>query len=161
MAAFRNIGLAASDGHPPAIFDVAEGSWKLREGIQDRVRDKMQRTIPDELARHDALTLLAFAIECSDEERGDAWYLRETSHGLALVAGRQLACKIGRSKVQVGVVGPISEAVRESLGAAVEDDDEFKIIPGSLLLKFPAGQAATAVELLKDSISSFIALAMA
>lgn len=74
--------------------------------------------------------MLAFAIENADEERTDAWYVKETSHGLALMAGRFLACKVTRSRAQVSIIGPVVEEVRAAIGVQSGDDDQFKKIPG-------------------------------
>ena len=37
---------------------------------------------------------LALAIESADEERGNAWYVRETEQGLRVMTGRLLACEV-------------------------------------------------------------------
>ncbi len=138
---------------------MAEGAWMLRADVADRVREKMERSVPNEATRREALNLLAFAIENADEERGDAWYLRETAHGLALMTGRLLACKVTR-KVQVSVIGPIGDDVRAALGTEAEDDEELKKVQGGLLLTFPVEHAAEALGLLKDGLNSFVDLAM-
>ena len=108
-----------------------------------------------------ALQFLALAIENADEERGNAWYVRETEHGLRLMTGRLLACEIARSKMRVSVIGPIGDDVRGALGAEAENDEEFKKIPGGLLLTFPVEHAAEALDLLKDGLNSFVDMAMA
>ena len=41
----------------------------------------MELAIPNEIVRGAALRFIAFVIENADEERGDAWYVRETSQG--------------------------------------------------------------------------------
>lgn len=148
------------DDEPPATFDHVAGTWTLREGVEERIREKLAHSIPNEEARRAALALLAFTIENADEERADAWYVKETTHGLALMAGRLLACKITRSRAQVSVVGPIADEVRAALGAEAEDDDEFKSIPGSVLLRFPVEHAGAALRLLQDGLNSFVDLAM-
>jgi hypothetical protein len=48
----------------------------------------MELSIPNETTRLAALHFLALAIDNADEERGNAWYLRETKHGLRLMTGR-------------------------------------------------------------------------
>ena len=48
-----------------------------------------------------------------------------------------------------------------ALGAEAEKDEEFKKIPGGLLLTFPVEHAAEALDLLKDGLNSFVDMAMA
>lgn len=145
----------------PAVFNSVTGTWTRRSGIEKRIRENLVTLIPSEAVRRDALAFLAFAIQNADEERTSAWYLRETEQNLRLMTGRLLACEIGRSTVRVGVIGPVSDDVRDTLGADVEGDSEVKWIPGGLHLTFPIEHAAQATELLKDSFNSFVDLAMA
>jgi len=163
MQEFRGAKAASGgeDQEPPATFDHAAGAWTPREGVEERIREKLERSIPNEATRRSALDLLAFAIENADEERADAWYVKETSHGLALMAGRLLACKVTRSRAQVSIIGPIAEEVRAAIGAEPEDDDEFKKIPGGVLLTLPIEHAGDALRLLQDGLNSFVDLAMA
>lgn len=163
MLEFRSAVSAdqAADEDATTSFNVAEGTWTLRAGVEERLREKLERSVPNEGTRREALRLLALAIENADEERGDAWYVRETSHGLALMTGRLLACKVTRSKVQVSVIGPISDDVRAALGAEAEDDEEFKKVQGGLLLTLPVEHAGEAFRLLQDGLNSFVDLAMA
>ena len=56
----------------------------------------MELSIPNEVIRRAALDFLAFAIENANEERGNAWYVRESEHGLWLMTGRMRACGVGR-----------------------------------------------------------------
>jgi hypothetical protein len=63
-----------------------------------------------------ALSFLAAAIENADEERSDAWYVRDTGKGLRLMRGRLLACEVSRSKMRVSIIGPVAD------GAEVEAD---------------------------------------
>jgi hypothetical protein len=150
-----------ADEEPPAIFDAADGTWKQRPGVEERIRNTLERSIPSEATRREALRLLAFAIECADEECGSAWLLRETDRGLRLMTGRLFACAITPSKVRVSVIGPVGENIREVLGADAENDVELKFIPGWLILTFPAERAAEAFTLLKHGLNSFIEAAMA
>ena len=108
MQEFRGAKAASGgeDEEPPATFDHAAGAWTPREGVEERIREKLERSIPNEGTRRSALELLAFAIENADEERADAWYVKETSHGLALMAGRLLACKVTRSRARISIIGP-------------------------------------------------------
>jgi restriction system protein len=66
----------------PADFN-AEGTWNQRDGIEERVRQMMEASIPDEPTRLAALHFLAAAIENADEERSDAGCLRETVRDFA------------------------------------------------------------------------------
>lgn len=145
----------------PASFDSVTRCWTLRPAIEGRIREKLERSVPNEETRRAALALLAFAVENAYEERADAWGVHETSHGLSLMTGRLLACKVTRSKIRLSVVGPIGEDVRSAVGAETEDDEDFKKIPGGLLLTFPVEHAAEAHRLLQDGFNSFVDLAMA
>ncbi len=131
---------------PPAIFNTSDGTWNQRAGVEERVRETLEVSIPNEAIRRAALRFLAFAIENADEERGDAWYVRETEQGLRLMTGRLLACEVARSKMRISVIGPIGDDVRDALGADAEKDEEFKTIPGGLLLTFPVEHAEEALE---------------
>src|SRR6266699_4624813 len=122
----------SADEESAAIFNTVEGTWNRRAGVQERIRETLEATIPNETIRRDALGFLATAIENADEERNNAWYLRETDHRLRLMTGRLLACEIAPSTMRVSVMGPMSEDVRSALGANVEDDAEFKWIPGGV-----------------------------
>ena len=75
--------------------------------------------------------------------------------------GPPSACDLRKSTFRVAVVGPVSDDVRSALGAEVDNDEEFKAIPGAVLLSFPANRAAVALELLKDGLNTFVDLAMA
>jgi hypothetical protein len=162
MVAFHTAGSANDVGseHTAAIFNFVEGKWAIRPDVQQRIREKMERSVPDESTRREALRLLAFAIENADEERGDAWFVRETSRGLALLAGRQVVCKVTHSRVRVAVLGPVSDDVRTALGAEPKDDEESKKIQGGVLLTIPIERAAQAHDLLKDGFNSFVDQAM-
>ena len=54
----------------------------------------MELSIPNEAIRRAALHFLASAIENADEERSDAWCVRETEQGLRLMTGRLFACEV-------------------------------------------------------------------
>ena len=156
----RSRGEVAGE-EPPATFNTADGTWNQRAGVEERVRETLELSIPNEAIRREALHFLALAIENADEERGNAWYVRETEHGLRLMTGRLLACEVARSKMRVSVIGPIGDDVRGALGAEAEKDEEFKKVPGGLLLTFPVEHAAEALDLLKDGLNSFVDMAMA
>ena len=113
------------------------------------------------MSRREALRFLASVIEIADEERGNAWSVRERERGLRLFAGRFLTCAVTPFKIRVSVIGPISEDVREALGAKAEKDRKFKQIPEGLLLSFPLEHAAEAFPLLKHAIANFANEAMA
>src|SRR5262249_49776147 len=97
-------------------FNAADGTWDQRADIEKRVRETVELSVPNEILRRAALNFLAFAIENADEERGNAWYVRKTAHGLRLMTGRLLACEVSRSKLRVSVIGPIGERIRDALG---------------------------------------------
>ena len=146
---------------PSATFNRSDCTWSQRPNVGERVREKLTRLIPIEQLRNLALEFLAFAIEVSDEERDNAWYLRETEHGLRLMTGRLIACALKRSQMRVSVIGPVGDDIRDALGADSEHDEDFKNIPGGVLLTFPVEHAARAMTLLKDGFSSFVEMAMA
>jgi hypothetical protein len=150
-----------ADEEPPAIFNSADGTWNQRAGVQERVRETIELSIPNEATRRAALEFFALAIDSADGARASAWRVTETEHGLRLVTARLLACEIATSKLRVSVIGPIGEDVRETLGAEAENDLEFKKIPGSLILSFPVERAEQALVLLKDGLNSFVDVAMA
>jgi hypothetical protein len=146
---------------PPAIFSTTDGTWNKRAGVEERIRETLELSVPNEATRHEALNFLASAIENADEEHGNAWYVRETEHGLRLMTGRLLACEVARSRMRVSVIGPIDDDVRDALGADTERDEEFKKVPGGLLLTFPIEHATEALDLLRDGVNSFVDVAMA
>ena len=160
---FRKAGSRreVADEEPPAAFNATDGTWNMRAGVEERIRKTLELSIPNERTRREALRFMAFAIERADEERGNAWYLRETDRGLRLMTGRLFACAIAASKVRVSVIGPIGEDVRGALGAEAENDVEFKWIPGGLILTFPVERVAEALALLKLGLNNFIDAAMA
>jgi Mrr N-terminal domain/Protein of unknown function DUF262 len=163
MSEFRKARLKSevAGEEPPATFNTADGKWNLRPGVERRVRETMELSIPNEAIRRAALKFLALIIDNADEERSSSWYVRETEQGLRVMTGRLLACEAARTKMRVSVIGPVGDDVRGALGAEVEKDEEFKTIPGGLLLTFSIEHAAEALDLLRDGLSSFIDLAMA
>jgi hypothetical protein len=158
----RSRGEVAGE-EPPATFNIASGTWSQRAGIVDRVRETLERSIPNVAIRRAALLFLAMAIENADEERGNAWFVRETEHGLRLMTGRLLACEVARSQMRVSVIGPIGDNLRDALGADADRDEEFKFkkLSGGLLLTFPVEHASEALDLLRDGLNSFVDAAMA
>ena len=123
-----------ADEEPAAMFNAADRTWNRRAGAEARIRETLELSIPAETIRRDALQFLALAIENADEERSNAWYLRETEQGLRLMTGRLLACEIAASKLRVSVIGPISDDVR---GALWGSDRERRRVQNS------AGRPAT------------------
>ncbi len=97
---------------PPATFNTADGTWSHRASVGERVRETMELSIPSDAIRRAALHVLALAIDNADEERGNAWWVRETEQGLRVMTGRLLACEVARSKMRVSVIGPIGDNVR-------------------------------------------------
>ena len=114
-----------TDEEAPVTFNDEEGTWQRRAGVEERIRQNWETLIPNESVRTEALGFLAFAIENADEERNNAWYLRETDQKLRLMTGRLLACEVARSTMRVSVIGPVSDDVRNVLGV------EVKTIPSS------------------------------
>jgi Protein of unknown function DUF262/Mrr N-terminal domain len=160
-SAGRAIAGGAANEEPPAIFNAADGTWNQRAGVEERVRKTLELSIPNEAIRREALRFLALAIETADEVRSNAWYVRETDHGLRLMTGRLLACEVARSRMRVSVIGPVNDDVRGALGSELETDEEFKKVPGGILLTFSVEHAANAQELLRDGFNSFVDMAMA
>ena len=93
-----------TDEEPPVTFNAEEGTWQRRAGVEERIRQNWETLIPNESVRSEALGFLAFAIENADEERNNAWYLRETDQRLRLMTGRLLACEVTRSAMRVSVI---------------------------------------------------------
>ncbi len=156
----RSKGEAAGE-EPPATFNTSDGTWNQREGVEERVCEVMERSIPNQAVRRAALDFLALAVDNADEERSNGWCVRDTEHGLRVMTGRLLACDVARSTMRVSVIGPVSDEVRSSIGAEVEKDAEFKKIPGGLLLTFPIDHSAEAIDLLRDGFNAFVDMAMA
>jgi len=155
----RQGGEVASE-EPPATFDATDGTWSQRAVVRERIRETLERSLPDEATRGAALRFLAMAIENADEERGNAWLVRESNRGLRLMTGRLFACEVARSQIKVSVIGPIGDDVRNALGADAERDEEFKSIPGGRILTFPVEHAKEALDLLRDGLNSFVDEAM-
>ena len=139
-------------------FDAVSRTWRRRPGVEERIWRKLQLAIPSDEVRRAALEVLGLAIEAADADRTDAWYLRETEHGLRLMAGRLFACELRRSTLRVSVIGPVQDDVLGTLGAEIED--EFKWIPGGQIVGIPLDKAATALSLLNDAMNAFIDSAM-
>jgi hypothetical protein len=128
--------------------------------IETRIRVKLERAIPEPGARADALEFLAFAIESADEERADAWTLRELGDGLELKAGRLVAVRIRSRRIGVSLMGPLSDEQRAALGTPTEEDEPWARVPGGLWVKVPA-ERASALSVIKDLLAMFIDAAIA
>jgi hypothetical protein len=139
-------------------FDPTTRAWRRSSGVEERVRQKLQLATRSEQVLRPAVELLAWAIEAADEDRSDGWYLRETDHGLRLMAGRLIACELRRSRLRISVIGPIPDEVLGALGGEIED--EFKWVPGGEIIGMPLDKASTAFSLLKDAMDAFIDGAM-
>ena len=148
--------LKVPDDEPSASFNAADGTWNERPGVRERIRQKLELEIPNVATRHEALRLLALTIEIADRERGSAWYVREKDRGLRVFVGRLLACAISPFRIRVSVIGPVSEGVRKAIEANAEKEEEFRQIPGAIILSFPVKSAAEAIPLLKDAFSKFV-----
>lgn len=146
------------DDQLPAFVD---GAWQLRDEAMAKVRTRVEKALPDPQHRAEVLRFLAFAIENADSEREDAWVLRKTSRGLRLNTGRLAACELRRSTFWVSVMGPVSDEIRTALGSDPAEDDEFRFIPGAVMIAFPADRAGVALDLLQDPFNMFVDLAMA
>ena len=142
----------------PEPFDPVSRTWRRRATVEERIRRKLQLGTPSDQVRRAALEVLGWAIEAADADRSDAWYLRETEHGLRLLAGRLFACELRRSTLRISVIGPVGDDVLGTLGAEIVD--EFKWIPGGQIVGMPQDKAATALSLLKDAMDAFIDSAM-
>ena len=163
MSEFRK-GVAKREGvgnEPPATFNSTDRTWNLRTGVEDRIREKLNRSVPKELWRTAALQFFAFAIEIADKERGDAWCVRETRQGIRLMTGRLLACAVARSKMRVSVIGPISGEIRKALDSDATKDEDFRLIPGGVLITFPVEHGAQVMPLLQDGFRGFVDASMA
>lgn len=148
-------------GSAAATYDQDEGAWSLRPGELERIKETIEKWIVDPDARRRVLEFLAFAVENADEERCDAWYLRLGQQHLKLVTGGLIACAVGRSKLQVTVIGPISDDLRAALAADLADDESFSSIPGSVVLTIPAATSSDVLNRLKDGFNAFVDAAMA
>ena len=142
----------------PGGFDADTRTWRRRSAVEERVQQKLQLATRSEEVLRAVVELVAWAIEVADEDRSDAWYLRETDHGVRLMAGRLLACEVRRSKLLISVIGPVSEDILGALGGEIEDD--FKWIPGGQLIGMPLDKAGAACSLLKEAMDAFIDGAM-
>ena len=142
----------------PEGFDALTRTWRRRSAIEERVQQKLQLATRSEQVLRAVLELLAWAIEVADEDRSDAWYLRETDHGVRLMVGRLLAFEVRRSRLRISVIGPVSDDVLGALGGEIEDD--FKWIPGGQIIGMPLDKASAAYSLLKEAADAFIDGAM-
>ena len=68
----------AADEEPPAIFNAADGTWDQRAGVEERVRKKIELSIPNEATRRDGAGSSRVRHRPRGEERGNAWYVGES-----------------------------------------------------------------------------------
>ena len=146
---------------PPASFDEGTGQWVSRAEAEERLARLLENISPSEEVRLSALRFLSFGIEVADQERDTAWYVKETGRGLRLMTGRLLALSVSRLRARIGVVGPITESVRQALSIDAENDAEVKFVLGGLLLTVPLDRLGEAHELLFENFSAYVAAAMA
>jgi Mrr N-terminal domain len=154
MLAFRKARSKGQVADEEPSFKGTDGTWNQRAGVEERVRTAMEKLLPNEAIRRAAMDFLASAVDAADEERASAWCMRETQRGLRMMTGRLLACELGRSQIKVSVIGPVSEDIRRALAADAKKDEEYKFIPGWLLLTFPIERAPEALDLLRDGFDS-------
>ena len=160
MAAFRQPRAADEVADEPA-FDAVEGDWKHREGVEFRIRSTLENSIPNEGTRNAALDLVAHVVEYADDESANSWLVAETEFGLRVMAGRLIACEIYQSQLRVSIIGEISDDVRSAIGTTRNEDEEFKVISGGRMIRFPADRASTAFAIIRDGIRGFIEAAIA
>lgn len=137
-------------------MSIVADNQDLRPDVQARIRQKVEKSLPDQASRLGALQFLAYAIENADEQRSDAWYLQETRRGLTLMAGRLMVCKLTRGALQVSVLGPIPEQVGTALGIREDENEEWRFVPGGVSVWLPPERAVHALELLKDAYDKFV-----
>lgn len=131
------------------------------EAVEERIRAKVARAIPDQVARQAVFRFLAFAVENADEERADAWSLEEGRRTLELKVGRLLAFKILPGACRVSVMGPVSDELRAALGSREAEDFAWKWIPGGICLSLQPERAALSLDSLKDAFAKFVDAAVA
>jgi hypothetical protein len=144
----------------PATFDDTTGQWITRAGAEDRIARLLENISPNEQVRLAALRFLASAVELADQERANAWYIKETGRGVRLITGRLLALSVSRLRARMGVLGPISEHVRQELSIDPQHDSEISLVPGGILLTLPLDRLGQAQETLFESFDAFVAAAM-
>jgi hypothetical protein len=150
----------ALEDEAPAKFDEAEGRWITRSGVEERVGNLIESISPNEQVRLGAIRFLACAIEIADEERAGSWYVKETERGFRLMTGRVLALSVSRLRARIGVLGPVSDELRQRLSIDIEKEIELKLVPGGLLLTLPVDRLAEAQQLFLENFTGFIAAAM-
>lgn len=131
------------------------------EIIEARIKRKIERALPEPSIRGAVLEFLAYAVENVDEERSDAWQLRETKRGFELKAGRMLALQIKPNHFGVSVVGPLSPETSSLLGVSKEDEEPWKKVAGGLYLALRPDRVAAHLGLLKDPFAQFVDAAIA
>ena len=155
------------DGPTRGVWTLTEAgrarliSSEAQADGQVRIQDKIEAAIPDAEARRATLEFLAYAIENTDDERSDGWCLKEKRRSLSLHTGRLQACRIRPSRLEVSVMGPVSDDTLDALGADPAAIWDFKAVPGCLVLSFLSDKAGVASEMLKRRFDRFVDEAMA
>ena len=155
------------DGSTRGVWKLTEAgrarlsNWEAQPNAQVRIQGKIEAAVPDGEARRSALEFLAYAIENADDERSDGWCLKETRRGLSLQTGRLQACRIRPNRLEVSVMGPVSDDTLDVLGADPAAIWDFKAVPGCLVLSFPSDNARVASAVLKHPFDRFVDEAMA
>jgi len=149
------------DGVQDTGDDAADPESALAAAVEARIKGKIERAIPNDVVRNQVLQFFAYAVENADEERDDAWRVRETRRGLELKAGRLAAFRIDPGTLGVSVVGPISEEVRSALGVRKENEEAWRKVAGGLYFSLPTERAAGALDQLKDPFAKFVDAAIA
>lgn len=148
-------------GGDPNPDELPDESDDNPEASEDRIRAKVTKAIPDPAVREAVLRFFAYAVENADEERADAWSIRETRRSLELKVGRVLAFKLHPNALGVSVMGPVSDELRGALGSRAEEEEAWKWIAGGVYVSFQAERAAASLDLLKDPFAKFVDAAVA
>ncbi len=137
--------------------DDAGGEAATGDDVLAKIKHRVEKALPDVGVRKAVLELMAYTIETVDEADPGCWYVRErSSRGLALFAARLFAFGFTASKLEMSVMGPLDDAVRQELGADTRDDEAFKAVPGALILTFDLTKAEDALRLLREPFDRFI-----
>ena len=91
----------STNSDQPATFNAADGTWNQRAGVEERVRKKLELSIPNEAMRRAALDFLALAIENADEER-EQRVVRTRDRARASAHDGPSACMRGRAVENAG-----------------------------------------------------------
>ncbi len=134
-------------------------SESTMSGIE-AIQAKFQKIIPTPQLRSELLAFFARAIEIADEERPDGWVVVETRTAVALQVRRLRALRVRQSRIELSVLGPIDATLRAELGAEERENEEWKAIPGGLVLFIPLTSMALVRDRLEEPFARFVAAAM-